>query len=187
MKKINYRRVLVSVLWIIAIAGLVSSLAFVSKSEKNIIANSLNISIHNNDENLFLSETDVKEFFKERSDSLLSSRYEHINIPELEKALNSHPAIENAEVSADMNGEIKVEILQRTPVLRIINKSGESYYIDSLSKLMPLNFKSTGRVIVASGFINEPYAKRYNYSVNQIAENKNLKDVTLLDDIYEIS
>ncbi len=136
---------------------------------------------------MFLSETDVKEFFNQRGDSLLDSRYRSINIPELEKALNSHPAIENAEVSADLNGEIKVEILQRTPVLRIINKSGESYYIDSQSKLMPLSENYSARVIIANGEIFEPFARRYEFSVNQISNNKLFKEVSLLDDIYDVS
>lgn len=187
MKKISYKKFLIAVLWIITIAGLASSLAFVGKSEKNIIASSLNISIHNNDENLFLSENDIKEFFKERNDALLSSKYENINIPELEKALNTHPAIENAEVSADMNGEIKVDILQRTPVLRIINKSGESYYIDSRSKLMPLNQNYSARVIIASGEIFEPYARRYEFSVEQIKKNKLFSEVSMLDDLLDVA
>ena len=72
------------------------------------MASNLNVTIHNNDENLFLSEMDVKEFFINRGDEILAKKYKSINIPELEKALNSHPAIENAEVSGDMNGEIKI-------------------------------------------------------------------------------
>jgi cell division protein FtsQ len=187
LKKISYKRILITVLWIIAIAGLTSSLGFVSKSEKHIVANTLNITIHNNEENLFLDETDVKGFFAERRDSILSNQYKNINIPELEKALNSHPAIENAEVSADINGEIKVDILQRTPVLRVINKNGESYYIDSQSKLMPLNENYSARVIIASGEIFEPYARRYEYSVEQIKKNKLFKEVSLLDDILDVA
>lgn len=187
MKKINYKRVLVAVLWIIAIAGLGVSLGFVSKSEKNIVANNLNITIHNNDENLFLSEADVRQFFSDRKDSILDNRYKNINIPELEKALNAHPAIENAEVSGDINGEIKINITQKTPVLRIINKDGESYYIDSQSKLMPLNDNYSARVIVATGEIYEPYARRYQFSVNQIKKNKLFSEVSLLDDILDVS
>ena len=47
------------------IAGLTASLGFVSKTEREIIAKNLNIQIHNNDENLFLTENGVKEFFAE--------------------------------------------------------------------------------------------------------------------------
>jgi cell division protein FtsQ len=165
LKKLNYKKILITVLWIIAIAGLTSSWAFVSKSERNIVAKTLTISIHNNDENLFLSEKDITQFFIERKDSILLNQYKNINIPELEKSLNSHPAIENAEVAANINGEIKIDITQRTPVLRVINRDGESYYIDSQTKLMPLNQNYSARVIVASGF----------------------KEVSLLDDVYDVA
>jgi cell division protein FtsQ len=187
LKKINYKKILFAVLWIIAIAGLMSSLGFVSKSEKEIIANTLSITIHNNEENLFLSERDVKQYFNDRGDTLLSAKYRHINIPQLEKALNAHPAIENAEVSADMNGEIKIDITQRTPVVRVINKNGESYYIDSQSKLMPLSDNYSARVIIANGEITEPYSRRYEFSVEQIKKNKLFSEVSLLDDILDVS
>ncbi len=187
MKKINYKRIFITVLWIVAIAGLASSLRFVSKSERNVVAASLNISIANNDENLFLSEEDVKLFLQEREDSLLSVRYKSINIPGLEKALNAHPAIENAEVSEDINGELKIDIVQRTPVLRIINHDGESYYIDSQGKLMPLNSNYSARVLIASGEIYEPYARRYQFSVEQIKNSAAFKDVSLLDDLLDVA
>jgi len=169
------------------IAGLGASLGFVSKSERNIVASVLNISIHNNDENLFLSEADVKQFFNDRKDSILNNRYQNISVPELEKALNTHPAIENADVSEDINGEIKIDITQKTPVLRIINKDGESYYIDSQSKLMPLNENYSARVLVASGEIYEPYARRYQFSVEQIKRNQLFSQVSMLDDLLDVS
>lgn len=187
MKKINYKKIFVTLLWIFSIAGIGFSWAFVNKNEKNTIIKSLNIAIQNNDENPFVTEADIKNFFNERKDSLLNNKYKNINIPQLEKALNSHPAIQNAEVAGDMDGELKINIVQRTPVLRIINKDGESYYIDSESKLMPLNDNYTARVLVANGFIFEPFARRSEFSVNQIKQNKVFKEVSLLDDILEVS
>ncbi|MCC6371660.1 MAG: hypothetical protein IT236_11695 [Bacteroidia bacterium] len=168
-------------------AGLTASLGFVSGSEKNIVAKELNIIIHNNDENLFLTEKDVKLFFDERKDKILNNHYKNISIPELEKALNAHPAIENAEVSADMNGEVKVDITQRTPVLRVINKDGESYYVDTQSKLMPLNENYSARVMVANGEIFEPYSRRYQFSVNQIKKNELFSEVSVLDDLLDVT
>ena len=187
MKKISYKKILVAVLWITAIAGLASSLRFVAKSEKSILAGSINISIFNNEENLFLDEEDVKQFLGERSDSILSVPYARLDIPGLEKVLNSHPAIENAEVSADMNGEVKIDIRQRTPVLRVINKDGESYYIDSQARLMPLNENYSARVLIASGEINEPYARRYQFSVDQIRKSEVFSEVSLLDDLLAVT
>jgi cell division protein FtsQ len=187
LKKINYKKLLVAIIWILVIAGLSASLGFVSKNEKSTIATSLNINITGNDENPFLSEKDIIRFFSDRKDPILRQKYSGINIPSLERALNTHPAIENAEVSKNINGEIKVDIRQRTPVLRIINKNGESYYIDSQKRLMPLNENYSARVIVASGEIYEPYARRYQFSVEQIKKNKLFSEVSMLDDLLSVA
>jgi cell division protein FtsQ len=186
LKKINYRKILIAVLWIGAFAGLTASLGFVAKSESNTVARSLNIVIHNNDENLFLTESDVKRFFDERKDKIISNTYKNIPIPDLEKALNAHPAIQNAEVSEDMNGEVKVEVTQRTPILRVINKNGESYYIDSQAKLMPLSDNYSARVVVANGEIFEPYSRRYQFTVEQIKNNELFSEVSVLDDLMDV-
>ncbi len=187
MKKLNYRKIFTVLLWSISIAALSICLGFVSKKTENIVASNLNISISNNDENLFLSENDVKKFFSDRKDNILNERYQHINIHTLENALKSHPAIENAEVSANLNGEIKIDIKQRTPVLRIINRDGESYYIDSRTELMPLNENYTARVIVASGELFEPYARRFQYSIEKIKRSQLYSEVSLLDDVYDVA
>ena len=186
MKKINYKKVLSAVLWIIAVTGLTSSLAFVSKSERNVVVKSLNITIHNNDENLFLNESDIKIFLASRNELIVSNKFNNISIPVIEKFLNSHPAIENAEVAGDVSGEIRIDVTQRTPVCRVINLDGESYYIDSQSKLMPLNENYSARVIVANGFITEPYARRYQYSIDQIKSNKVFSEVSVLDDVMDV-
>jgi len=143
LKKINYRKIGVLVLWIIALSALTTSLAFVSKEEKHIRAKTLNINIHNTEENVFIDEDDIRNFFYERQDSIVNSELSRINVNALEKALNSHPAVENSEISVSVNGDVKVEVVQRTPLVRIINMDGESYYIDTKTRLMPLSDKYT--------------------------------------------
>ena len=87
----------------------------------------------------------------------------------------------------NLNGDMNIDVTQRTPLVRVMNLDGESYYIDDKSKLMPLNDKYTARVIVATGYIMEPYASRYQFSVNSISKNELFSKVSVLDDIYNIS
>lgn len=187
MKKINYKKIITIVLWVFAISGLATSWSFAAKKQTASKVKSVTIDIVNPSEHEYINESDVESFFTERNDKIIDNEVKNINITDLEKALNSNPAVENAEISYDINGDFKISVKQRRPLVRIINSSGESYYIDSTSKLMPLSFKSTGRVIVASGSIYEPYARRYNYSIDQIMANTNFKQVSILDDIYLIS
>lgn len=185
--KINYKKIFATVLWIIALSGLTASLAFVSKKESHVKAGSIDITVNATGENQFVDEDDIKEFFNERQDVLLNAEVKNININALEKALNSHPAIENADLSVDVNGDIKINVTQRTPLVRVLTMSGESYYIDTESKLMPLSDKYTARVLIVNGNIHEPYSRRYMFSVNEIAANEIFKELSLLDDIYEMA
>jgi cell division protein FtsQ len=176
MKKINFRKILIIVLWIIGLSGLLASLAFATSKEKNVVAENLLVSVNNTEVNTFIDEEDVKEFFKERNDSILNTSLQNIDVNGLEKALNSHPAVENADIAVDVNGDVTMNVTQRTPLVRVMNMDGESYYIDTKSKLMPLSDKFTARVIIATGFIVEPYATRYQVSVDAISpKTKNLQ------------
>jgi cell division protein FtsQ len=187
MKKINFRKIVVIVLWIIGLSGLLASLAFATGKEKNVVAENLYVSVNNTEVNTFIDEEDVKEFFKDRNDSILHTSLKNIDVNGLEKALNSHPAVENADIAVDVNGDVTIDVTQRTPLVRVMNMDGESYYIDDKSKLMPLSDKYTARVLIATGYIIEPFASRYQFSVNDIAKHEVFSKVSVLDDIYNIS
>lgn len=187
MKKINFRKIIVIVLWIIGLSGLLASLAFATGKEKNVVAENLYVSVNNTEVNTFIDEEDVKEFFKDRNDSILHTSLKNIDVNSLEKALNSHPAVENADIAVDVNGDVTIDVTQRTPLVRVMNMDGESYYIDDKSKLMPLSDKYTARVLIATGYIIEPFASRYQFSVNDIAKHEVFSKVSVLDDIYSIS
>jgi cell division protein FtsQ len=52
---------------------------------------------------------------------------------------------------------------------------------------MPLNDNYTARVLLANGEIFEPYARRFQFTVNQIKKNKLFSEVSILDDILDIA
>lgn len=147
----------------------------------------MNINIQNTNENQFIDEDDIKNFFNERRDAILNTELKDIDVNGLEKALNTHPAIENADLSVDVNGDVKINVKARTPLVRVINMDGESYYIDTQTKLMPLSDKYTARVLVVNGFVCEPFARRSIFTVKQIESNEMLKELSMLDEIYEMA
>jgi len=110
-----------------------------------------------------------------------------VDVSELENVLNSHVAISKAEVYMSEDGEVSIEVKQRKPVMRVFNYDNESYYIDEEGELMPLSEKYTARVPVANGFIAEPYAKRYMYSINDIKNDSLARANSVLDDLFDIA
>jgi cell division protein FtsQ len=184
MKKISTKKILVIVLWIIGLSGLFVSLAFVSKKDKKIISKNITINIVNTEENNFIDETDIKNYLIESNSLSLNKTKENINVYQIEKNLNTHPAIENSEVSTDVNGDVNIKVKQRTPIVRIYNLNEDSYYLDDKAELMPLSENYTARVLVANGYIADQYINLYLFTINDLNKFENLKSASLLDDIF---
>lgn len=173
--------------WVFTLSGLTVSLAFVSKEQKAVKVKQLNITVDAGADNQFIDESGVKAYFNERNDKIVNEPLNKIDLYKLEKALNAHPAVENAEVNNSMNGEVNVKVIPRVPLVRIITTTGESYYIDRQHKLMPLSDNYTARVLIANGNINESYASRYTMTVDEIKGHKVFREVSVLDDILEVT
>ncbi|MCB0565637.1 MAG: cell division protein FtsQ [Phaeodactylibacter sp.] len=74
-----------------------------------------------------------------------------IDILRLEQALEAEPFIIDADVYIGANNRLKVGIVQRQPILRIMDKNGLNYYLDANGIKMPLSKHFTAKVIVATG------------------------------------
>jgi cell division protein FtsQ len=186
MKKINFKKIGIIVLWFLGVSGLVVTLGFVNNREAFVKGKSVTVNINQNDENSFVDEDDILKFLQDRHDTLINKPMSEINVYELEKCLNAHPSIANAEVAVSVSGDVTINVTQRKPIVRIINTQGESFYLDNKATLMPLADHYTARVLVVNGIITESYSQFYNFSVPQIEKDSALSKATVLDDIYEV-
>ena len=76
-----------------------------------------------------------------------------LKVGEIEKVLDAEPFILDAEVYVDAQNQLYVYVTQRTPILRIIDKDNQTYYMDTTGMQMPMSDHSTARVLVATGEI----------------------------------
>jgi cell division protein FtsQ len=181
------KTILPYILWTISIALIGVILSFSVNRQKNLKIDKINISIENTDEQQFLEEKNIIDLIKINNDSISTKKINQLNVYQLEKIVNSHPAIENANVSVDINGDLNIEVEQRQPIARIFNANNESYYIDKNGKAMPLSDQYTAKILPFNGNINEPFNYRVNYNVAFFENNKKLKNLVLYDDIFNIA
>jgi cell division protein FtsQ len=80
----------------------------------------------------------------------------------IEKKLEENRLIKNAECFKTVDGTVRITIYQRAPILRIFSTKG-SYYVDSEGEKMPVPDNFATYVPVASGFIDDEYAKKQLY------------------------
>ncbi|HAP01376.1 MAG TPA: cell division protein FtsQ [Bacteroidetes bacterium] len=122
--------------------------------QQNISLTDYRIHISTDNGMFFLNENDVKQIIQDNNYDVGKTSGD-LDYNRLEKIIENNSYCENAEIKLSPDGEVNVEILQRVPVLRIINKYGVGFYLDKSGKKLPLSDKFTARVVVATGNISD--------------------------------
>lgn len=76
---------------------------------------------------------------------------EKISLYELEKKVETHPFVKNADVYADLKGKIMVKIAQHIPLARITRPMAADGYISTEGKVLPTSRNFTPRVMTLEG------------------------------------
>ena len=124
----------------------------------------------------YIKQETVNKLLIENKTDAQSIRKVKLDLNQLEKSINTNPMIEKSEVFVSIDGVLKAEVKQKTPVARIFNEEG-SFYIDYQGNIMPLSDEFTARVPIISGDINnvnkDDFSKllRFIYNDNFLKKN----------------
>ena len=146
------QKVIEIVKWILLLSVIVLLMAFSVNKQKLTTCNVFDVEIVSS-ENDFIDSKTVEEFLKNKNLHPSGKFRTEIAIDEMEKNIANHPSVQNVNAFSDIRGNIKVEIKQRNPIVRVqtVNKS---FYIDESGKKMPLSEVYTSRVLVITGNVN---------------------------------
>ena len=182
MKKILYIS-----MWAVLVTGLVVTLGFAQKQESKMLCKELKINIHQDSNNYFIADEDIRELLASKGDSIVGQTIASINVNKIEKVIYTNPWVRTAQAYLSLDGVMQIDIDVRAPLVRIINANGESFYLDTEGKLMLWSTKFTPRVLVANGNIKETFAVWYKTSIQDILKDDSIQKITVLDDIYKMA
>jgi len=122
--------------------------------------------------NNFIGEDDVKkQILKGYGNSIRGVLIKNLSLLNLEEVVEADPFVKKANVFVDANNNLHIDVEQRQPVLRIIDNSGNNYYLDDKGIKMPTSKLYSARVVVATGNI-PPYTtdflQKENYALSNL-------------------
>ena len=133
-----------------------------SYAKKNSICKELRIDIVNTAELQYLTDSDIINSITKAGLLPVGRDLALVNTAEIEKKLEENRLIKRAECYKTVDGTVRIELFQRTPILRVFAEKG-SYYIDNEGEKMPVPDNFAAYVPVASGFIEDGFAKKQLY------------------------
>ncbi|MBL4576823.1 MAG: hypothetical protein JKX74_00035 [Flavobacteriales bacterium] len=159
MKKLRWiqskltRRLFATIGWVSAVCLLFIVMGFAGKEQKNTLCESIMIEIDESDDCYFIAQDDVLMMFKREGIEIIGKPLSAIDFQLLENVLYTDPFVKDAQVYATISGELRMEITQNRPVMRILSKEVGNFYLDQNGERLPLSNNYSARVIVANGYI----------------------------------
>ncbi|HEY9117793.1 MAG TPA: cell division protein FtsQ [Roseivirga sp.] len=144
----------------------------------------IDVEIENAYENFFVDADDVMGLIMQNEvDSILGDGFTQVSLKDVEKRIESHSFVKEAEVYRDLKGHLVVKARQNKPVARLISNSGDNAYIGEDGDMLPVSQKYTARVPVITGRYvdllmemenvkSDVYANQVFGLINFINENK---------------
>jgi len=157
------KRFLNILFWMAIIAYYFLSLGFVSERRQDIVCTDLKISIVDSSRSRFVTASDIFRMVDNRNQKLAGIRFDSIYVPGIERRLVDFDPIRRANIYKTINGAVHIDVMQREPAVRIINRFGDSFYLDDQGELLRHSNRYCAHVLVANGYINfRPEQNSYN-------------------------
>lgn len=167
--KTTIRKVLFIAFWLCIGGGMLTLLlAAISKKNKGTCRD-YTITIKGAKNNLFIDEKDVEQLLmKATNGNIKGELVSSFRLHELSNMLENNTWIDEAELYFDNQDVLHVTVTEKEPVARVFTTAGQSFYIDSAGRNMPLSDKLSARVPVFTGF---PDKKKFNQADSMLLLN----------------
>jgi cell division protein FtsQ len=180
-------KILTIVLWVILVAGAATLVGFAEVNQYSKPCKKIEIRINYGAADVLITKTDVDSLLLQTSGILKGKPLGYINIGAIEAALRKQPYVAKVSVYESNEGTLSVDIRQREPLLRIINRKYESFYLDESGALLPVNPNFSARVLVANGVIDDSYMKNPAYQINILSLSDSVFYDSLLTNLYRLT
>ncbi|MFN5251788.1 MAG: hypothetical protein ACOVQJ_10755 [Bacteroidia bacterium] len=124
---------------------------------KNRIISKLEIKIKPDTGIYFVTQQDVSDLITKSTGNPIGKNASSISIAKIEGILKKHRGIASAQAFTTLDGILRIQVVQRMPVLRVQNSYGETWFIDSTGAKIPYSGNFSADVPAANGFIHEKY------------------------------
>lgn len=183
----TFLRILLIITWILLIGGAGTLVGFVEATHYRQPCRNVRIHIDYGAADVLITKNDVDSIVLRTAGTLKGKPMGLINLAMVESAIRKQPYVANVHVFEDNPGTLYIDIRQREPLLRIINRYYENFYLDESGILLPINPGFSARVLVANGNISDSYIRNKKFKVNMLSLPDSLFYDSMLTNLYKLT
>ncbi|HIT83123.1 MAG TPA: hypothetical protein IAA99_02845 [Candidatus Avibacteroides faecavium] len=105
------------------------------------------------------SDIDIDAYLKTRGMDVTSCREDDINLDSLERLVERHPLVSDAECYFSPGRDLVIELWQRQPIVRVFAGNGETYYVGDAGERIAVMDGNVPYVPVLTGDVRYEYVR----------------------------
>jgi cell division protein FtsQ len=153
-RKISTRKIIQALVTLLLLAACVLVMVRATTMQKAEHLKGVHINIQNEAYCQFISKEAIEHtLFDNRHIAIPKTLIASVDLKKMERILATNPWVESAQVFIDNQRYLNINVVQRIPQLRVFDRNGNSYYIDSAKHCLPIADNYTHYEIL---FVNVP-------------------------------
>ena len=177
------KRILLTIVMLLLIAYLVAAVTVFNSKPAHQVCRDMELVIKDTLNAGFVTKNEVAAILQKKGIYPVGKKMDRIHTKTLEKELNKHPLINEAQCYKTPSGKLCVEVTQRVPILRIMSNNGENYYLDNKGKVMPPDAKCVAHRAIVTGNVEKSFAMKDLYKFGVFLHNNKFWDA-LIEQIH---
>ena len=157
------KRILLTIVMLLLIAYLVAAVTVFNDKPAHQVCRDMELVIKDTLNAGFVTKNEVAAILQKKGIYPVGKKMDRVHTKTLEKELDKHPLINEAQCYKTPNGKICVEVTQRVPILHIMSSNGENYYLDNKGKMMPPDAKCVAHRAIVTGNVEKSFAMKDLY------------------------
>ncbi len=173
------------VIWVILVAGAVVLLAFTNIEQSGSRIKRVNVFVAYGQSDVLITPAIIDTMIRNHKGELKGKSMDYVNTAALANLLRKEPYVKRVDVYETNDGYLNIDVVQREPVLRIVNQLQEGFYIDREGNALPLHPEYPAHVLVANGFITDSFLR--NPKLKASLPEAGCKKDSLIDRLYTLA
>ncbi len=148
------KRIFNIIIFIALSSGMVFLFVFANLKQKELVCGEFIIDIDYNGAPPLINNSTIRREITRSGLRIKNQPVASIKAPQLQQLLKSNPYVKKATISVSVNGVVKANILQRNPIVRVVDREYNQCLLDDEGHMMPVNIEFPVRLVLATGNIN---------------------------------
>jgi cell division protein FtsQ len=148
--------------WVVLPACLIASTHYVRRRQAGQLCTGVEIVVRDSLRTGFMTSRSIRSLLEQNGLKPTGEPLREVDLPQIERLIAAQPHVRQVDVFTSLDGVVRIEVEQHTPVLRVQSENGYRFCLSADGRVMPLRSTSVPLdVPIVTGLPTFPFGTEF--------------------------